>query len=85
MTFETQAELIRERRRELGFSQKKLADAIGYSSSQFISNMERGVAGIPEKDLVKFSKRLKLDRRKLLMAVLDDHALRLEKVLGVNL
>lgn len=84
MSFSTQAEIIKNRRTELKISQKKVATYLGYGSSQYISNMERGVSGIPEKDLVKISTILKMGRKDLYWAVLTDHAKRLKKIMGLK-
>lgn len=41
------AELIRNSRIEKEISQKQLAEKLGYSSSQFVSNWERGISSPP--------------------------------------
>jgi transcriptional regulator with XRE-family HTH domain len=83
VNFKAQGKLLKDKRRELGVTQKEFADSLGYSSAQFISNISRGLSGIPEKDLRKFSKVLKVDQLKLLNAVLSDHESRLRKVMGI--
>ena len=38
---------IARRRDELGLTQRRVAEALGYGGPQFISNIERGLAGLP--------------------------------------
>lgn len=42
-----QAALVKRIRYKKNLSQKDLADKLGYESAQFISNIERDIAGIP--------------------------------------
>lgn len=46
---------LREARLEAGFSQAKVAKALGYTSSQFVSNWERGLAEPPAATLKKLA------------------------------
>ena len=58
-------EYLRQKRQESGLTQKNVADALGYSSAQFISNFERGIA-IPPTDKIRTLIRLtKLDLHEL--------------------
>ena len=41
-------------------SQLELAQKLGYSSGQFVSNIERGTVGLPLKKIKKFCRALKL-------------------------
>ena len=43
-------------RMKAGLSQKEVASSLGYTTAQFISNIERGVAMPPIKDLPKLAK-----------------------------
>jgi len=52
--FNNVSKLIREAREREGLSQKEVATRLGYTSSQFISNIERGLCGIPEQQARKF-------------------------------
>jgi len=47
---------LREKREAAGLSQKQVADELGYSSPQFISNQERGLAMPPVHTIKKLSK-----------------------------
>ena len=41
------AKFLKEKRVESGLSQKEVAEKLGYSTSQFISNWERGISHPP--------------------------------------
>ena len=59
--------------RELNkMSQAELAEKLGYGSSQFISNIERGLCGFPISKLKKLCKILKIDERMMLEALVAD-------------
>lgn len=49
MDYHTQSlgRVIARRRDELGLTQREVAESLGYRGPQFISNIERGVAGLP--------------------------------------
>lgn len=49
----TLAELIKTKRIQKGITQRELADELGYTSSQFISNWTRGVSKPPMFQLKK--------------------------------
>jgi transcriptional regulator with XRE-family HTH domain len=57
---------IKVRRTELGLSQNDLARALGYNTSQYISNIERGLASIPFAKIQEMASLLKVDYRHLL-------------------
>lgn len=47
MKFKYQAELIKRIRSEKGLSQEELSRVCNYASKQLVSNIERGLCGIP--------------------------------------
>jgi transcriptional regulator with XRE-family HTH domain len=57
---------IKVRRSELGLSQNDLARALGYNTSQYISNIERGLASIPFAKIQEMAQLLKVEYRHLL-------------------
>ena len=64
-------ELIRKRREELGLTQDQLASLTlkyGRTACQYISNCERGKAGISPKYFVRLLNALELDKKELLQA-----------------
>lgn len=51
----TLAQTLKEVRIKAGLSQREVADTLGYSSAQFISNWERGVSHPPINSLKKIA------------------------------
>jgi transcriptional regulator with XRE-family HTH domain len=47
------AKFLKDKREIAGLSQKQVADKLGYSTPQFVSNWERGVSSPPLKTLKK--------------------------------
>jgi len=52
---------IKTRRKTTGITQKKVSDALGWSSAQFVSNIERGTANLPADKVVKMARILKTE------------------------
>ena len=52
---------IKKRRTVLKLTQKQLSESLGFTSSQFISNLERGVAEIPPSRIKDFANILQVD------------------------
>ena len=51
---------IRKRREELGMSQSKLAELMGYSDKSMISRIESGQVDLPYSKVIEFTKALKI-------------------------
>ena len=66
------SKIIRSKRIELGLSQKKLALAVGWKSSQSIANIESGTAPLPLKRVEKLAKVLGLSPKSLMGMALSD-------------
>lgn len=49
------SEFLKEKRTHAGLSQKDVAEKLGYSSAQFISNWERGLSSPPMHTLKKLA------------------------------
>lgn len=47
------AKFLKDKRESVGLSQKQVADKLGYTTPQFVSNWERGVSSPPLKTLKK--------------------------------
>ncbi len=63
---------LKQRRVDSNYSQVELADKLGFSSGQFVSNWERGVCAPPGDTLHKLIGMLKLDREKIVEAMIED-------------
>jgi len=60
---------IKQRRIDKGLTQAEVAKVLGYKNAQFVSNIERGVAGPPPKHIRKLIKLLDLDKN-MVMGIL---------------
>lgn len=63
-----EGQLIKEARKHVRITQAQLAERLGYSSPQFISNWERGVARIPAQ---KFKPLSRILGRNAVVRVID--------------
>jgi transcriptional regulator with XRE-family HTH domain len=63
---------LREQRIASGFMQIEIAKILNYTSSQFVSNWERGQSAPPNKDLQRLIKLLKLNRETLVELMVAD-------------
>lgn len=73
------AQLLRETREYRGFSQSEVAKRLGYSSPQFVSNMERGLCAPPLKAMKELVEMYKMKQDELIQAVVADHELYLKE------
>ncbi len=62
---------LRKKRIVAGLTQGELAKSLGFSSSQFVSNIERGVAAIPAPRVQDYSRTIGVDNKELSKLVLD--------------
>lgn len=72
MKFQRIAKLVRKRREKLNLSQTELGTAIGVHT-QVISNIERGIAGVPSFRAAKFAKALQIPVKTLVGTVCKDY------------
>ncbi len=70
--------IIRERRRTLNLSQKKLAQLMGYKNGQYVSNMERGLSSLPIRGILAITIHLRLPMVVLKEALVNDYTEALE-------
>lgn len=71
MRFKKQSQALRSFRRTQHLTQRELAHSLGYTSIQFISNIERGQAAIPlplAQELIDRG----MSRRELIQIILTD-------------
>lgn len=73
------SKLVKSRRKALGLRQIDLSNKLGFTTMQFISNIERGLASLPPKHFIRASKLLKIDPDKLKRAAVQDFKLELER------
>lgn len=65
---------LKEKRLTKGLSQHQVAAKLGYGSSQFVSNVERGMCGFPLVKLRKLVDIYDLDAEFLANMIVEDHA-----------
>jgi len=71
-------------RNAVGLTQKKIADKLGYSSAQFISNFERGIAAPPIKKLKPLIKMVKAEPAKVRDLIIAAESKILSKELNIR-
>lgn len=71
-------------REAAGLTQKEVSDALGYSTPQFISNVERGRCRFPIQKLTKIKKLYRLSTDQVVNLVLSEEKNGLVKVLKKN-
>ena len=56
---------LRQHRRAAKVTQKQVAEVLGYSNAQFVSNIERGLANLPSTKVPQIAKLLNVDAGEL--------------------
>jgi len=69
---------LREKREAKGITQLKMARALGLSSSQFVSNIERGLASIPVPKIKLYAQILGVNEKELFEVVQKDKIAEME-------
>ncbi len=65
------SEFLKEKRTHSGLSQKEVADKLGYSSAQFISNWERGLSSPPMHTLRKLAEMYSVNVDEMFEVILE--------------
>jgi DNA-binding XRE family transcriptional regulator len=81
--FKNQAALFKKHRQECGYTQSGLAAALVDVHSQFISNWERGLCGVPIPLLKKLIKLLKISRKQLEDAMISDAKIEIKEKIAL--
>lgn len=81
MKYEYMAKLLNIYREENNLTQSKLAKRLGYTTSQYISNIERGLCSFPIKKFPKLAKVLKIDASLIADAYVNDVIAEVNRVL----
>lgn len=77
--FHTLGTFLRKAREESQMSQRQVADALGYTSPQFISNFERGLCSPPLNKLRVLIDLYELNPNKVMGLILDEQKKHLER------
>lgn len=67
------ARVIKTKREKAKVSQAELAEALGYGSGQFISNIERGLAALPPTAITNTCNMLNIKNMVLIDAMTKDY------------
>ena len=70
-------------RMDKGLTQSDVAVKLGYTSPQFISNIERGISKVPLKTLRHFIDLYQLNPEHLIETILEEKRHQIRKALGV--
>lgn len=71
-SYKNMAIVIKESRIRAGVTQTALAEVLGFGNSQFISNIERGLAALPACHFKKVAKILNISCEDLISAYVKD-------------
>ncbi|NCN41508.1 helix-turn-helix domain-containing protein [bacterium] len=73
---------LKAQRVKAGFTQGEVASRLGYSSPQFISNIERGLSVIPLKTLAVLVSQYKINQELMIKTIMDSQRQILKKYLS---
>lgn len=76
------ADYLKEKRIAAGLTQKAVSDALGYSTPQFISNWERGLASPPLTALAQLVELYGLNSSELIELIMREQEGELRRVLA---
>lgn len=75
---------LKSKREKLKITQSQIAKALGYTSAQLVSNVERGVCSPPLSCLGKWCDLVKANKKRVMNIMLKEHKNKLSKALGVK-
>jgi transcriptional regulator with XRE-family HTH domain len=81
--FQTMGNYLKKNRAAMGLSQQKVASFLGYSSAQFVSNVERGLCMFPLTQAKKLVKIYKLDPNEFKSLVIEQNVKQIKKEMGL--
>ncbi len=76
--------IIKSHRETAGYTQKDVADKFGYDTPQFVSNIERGAAGVPLDALSGLIKMLKIPPDSIRSLLIENYTRELDEALKIN-
>lgn len=76
--FNNIAQLVRDNRYKNKLSQVEVTNALDYKSSQYVSNLERGLCSIPANKISELSDILNLPTEDIIDAMVNDYKNRIE-------
>ncbi|NUM88573.1 MAG: helix-turn-helix transcriptional regulator [Bdellovibrionales bacterium] len=82
--FKVMGKFLQSKRLEKNLSQGEVATRLGYSSPQFISNIERGLCAPPLKKLKQLIQLYDLNGEEVVGMILGEHERHLRRTLGLR-
>ena len=82
--FKEMGKAIKLKRMEKGISQAQIAEALGYSSPQFVSNWERGVSSPPMNALLVIIEMLGMDKVEVFELLMTEREKQLKTALNLS-
>jgi transcriptional regulator with XRE-family HTH domain len=73
---------LKQKREEKQLTQFQVAKKLGYGSAQFISNMERGVSGVPMRSIKKVIELFDLPAEEFIDLILEGKRQQIKKSVG---
>jgi len=83
-SFKKMGKFLKAKRIEADLSQAYVAKKLGYTSSQFISNIERGLCGPPTESLRILIDLYRLDSNEIVKRILNEEKAYLTKVIRIK-
>lgn len=71
-SYESMARLLKNKREKLGMSQSEVAEKVGVTSGQFISNIERALCSVPIRKIYDVCKTLDIPKEQIKYAYIED-------------
>ena len=81
---ESLSTFMKNAREAAGLSQQEVGRKLGFGSSQFISNWERGISGPPIKALIRLKSIYKLDVNKLVEILVENSRSKVNRAFGLR-
>lgn len=63
--------ILKQKREKLGLTQREIADHLGYSTAQYISNIERGACEVPKEKIDDLAEILKCNPKLFIDALVE--------------
>lgn len=81
MRFYEQRKFVINYRKKHNLTQKQMASILGYETAQFVSNLERGLCGLPISAAKKIIQKSPRERMSLIKAITNDCLLHVTETL----
>jgi len=79
-----QALRLKQRREDNGLTQDQLSKLLGYKNGQYLSNIERGLCGIPQKNIKHFADILRVNKNEIINDIIIDKTAYLKSYLSAQ-